>query len=231
MSRLHSLELATRALREHGPVAGFGVFVKLLRDRILGQHRMLFAMTGARALAAKVEVAAILEIRRYSVWADVPPELRADVATAGQFVWWDVAAMLQSGAEFWVGTTTGRPLAYAMTRRGDRVALYFFPMTERCSLVSHCVTLPEARGRGLYVAMLCHIGRTLALEGQTRLYIDCSDVNFASERGIRRVGYSKIGRGIHRRSGAILWRQETPPSVSRLEEGTSIAQTHSQDSP
>lgn len=217
MARLHRLELITRTLHEGGVRTAVDMIVKMGRDAVIGQHRMLFAMSGARALAAPADLPTGFNIRHHEVWDAVSHNLQAQILASARFVWWDVEAMLHAGAELWVGVQDGRPLAYAMTRRGDQVDVYFFPMTERCSLVSHCVTMPEARGQGLYVHMLRHIGRVLASEGQRRLYIDCSDFNFASERGIRRVGYTEIGRGLHRRSGSIVWWQRTPPSVSRME--------------
>ena len=79
--------------------------------------------------------------------------------------------------------------------------------------------MPEVRRQGFYTQMLHYIGRTLASEGQMRLYIDCSASNVASQRGIRRAGYTEIGCGRHRRSGATLWWQKAPPSVFRLEAG------------
>ena len=216
MTRKDRLERIAGVLREGRVLIAMGLTIELGQDVVLGARRMVFAMTGTRAAAAPVNLPERVEIHRHGIWAGVPQDLRAQISAA---VSWDGAAMLGAGAELWVAMRDGRAMAYAITRRGDRVGIYFFPLTERCSLVSHCLTMPEVRRQGFYTQMLHYIGRTLASEGQMRLYIDCSASNVASQRGIRRAGYAEIGCGRHRRSGATLWWQKAPPSVFRLEAG------------
>lgn len=216
MTRKDRLDRITGALRAGRVLTAMGLTIKLGQDVVIGSQRMVFAMTGTRAAAAPVNLPAGVDVHRHGIWEGVPQDLRAQISAA---VSWDAAAMLGAGAELWVAMRDGRAMAYAISRRGDKVGIYFFPLTERCSLVSHCLTMPEVRRQGFYTQMLHYIGRTLASEGQMRLYIDCSDSNTASQRGIRRVGYTEIGRGLHRHSGATVWWQKTPPSVSRLEAG------------
>lgn len=216
MTRKDRLERIAGVLREGRVLIAMGLTIELGQDVVLGARRIVFAMTCARAAAAPVNLPARVEIHRHGIWEGVPQDLRAQISAA---VSWDAAALLGAGAELWVAMRDGRAMAYALTRRGDRVGVYFFPLTERCSLVSHCLTMPEVRRQGFYTQMLHYIGRTLASEGQMRLYIDCSASNVASQRGIRRAGYTEIGRGRHRRSGATLWWQKAPPSVFRLEAG------------
>ncbi|TGD61193.1 hypothetical protein EYC08_19150 [Tabrizicola sp. WMC-M-20] len=213
----HRLELIVRTWQSSGATQALDVLRKSLRDAVKGQHRTLFAMTGDFARGLPATTNRHLDIARYDEWSAIPASVQNALITQKRYLWWDTEAMLATGAELWVGFQEAQPLTFSMTRRGDRVDVYFFPMTETCSLISHCVTLPEARGQGLYVDMLRHISQTLAEDRQNRLYIDCTDFNFASERGIYRAGFRTIGRGVHRRSGTTVWWQETPPSVTRLE--------------
>jgi len=215
--RFHRLELIVRTWQSGGATQAADVLRKSLRDVVKGQHRTLFAMTGQYAKHMPATVNPDLYILHYHDWSAIPEPIRNVLFVQKRYLWWDTKTMLAAGAELWVAVQGGHPLSFAVTRRGDKVDVYFFPMTETCSLISHCVTLPEARGRGLYVDMLRHVGKTLAQDGQNRLYIDCTDFNFASERGIHRAGFLAIGRGVHCRSGATIWWQETPPSVARLE--------------
>ena len=218
MPSFHRIELLRRAFRDKGAAGALDIVRRSVRDAALGQHRLLFAMSGEKAArVGRTAPPTPLDIRRRDDWAALEPETRAALAANARFVWWDMERALAAGWVAWVGHEEGAPVSFAMTRRGDRTDAYFFPMTERCALISHCVTLPEARGRGHYVAMLRHVCGALAAEGMDRVYIDCTDFNVSSERGILSAGFLPIGRGVHRRGGALVWRQETPPSVRRLE--------------
>ena len=217
MASFHRLELLKRAVQRDGLGAGLKLIWQSIHQAVSGQRRLLFAMTGEEALAIKTNQEETgFTVTCYENYEDISPELRQLISENGRHLWWNVAENLGSGAKLWVGTVNGTPLSFAQTRSGETIDVYFFPMTEDCILISHCVTLPEARGQGLYMKMLRQICCMYGALGARRLYIDCTDFNLSSARGIRAAGFHDIGRGIHFRSGKLAWFQETPPSVSRL---------------
>lgn len=55
--------------------------------------------------------------------------------------------------------------------------------------VHYCETAPEARGSGIYPAVLAHVARTLNQEGIATIRISTTRDNVASLRGIERAGY------------------------------------------
>lgn len=217
MRSFHRLELVRREWRSEGAAAAARKGWNLASEVILGQHRLLFAMTGDKAAGIEVSPPEGLAVRRYGSWDELGPQERAFVNDNARLIHWDVPRSLAAGAVTWIAAKDGTPVSIAQTRRGDRIEVYFFPMTETCVLVSHCMTLPDWRGRGYYEVMLRHVSRELQREGCRRIYIDCLRENKSSQRGIIKAGFLEIGRGIHRRNGSIVWWQETPPSVSRLE--------------
>ncbi len=217
MASFHRLELLKRTYRRDGAGASVTFVWKSVYQAIFGQQRLLFALTGADAQAAPAKNSHDdLVITCYKAFEDLPSDLIDEIADNGRYLWWNVKKNMGNGAKLWVGTQNGAALSFAQTRSGETIDVYFFPMTETCTLISHCVTLPDARGQGLYSRMLRHISSELGASGTSRVYIDCTDFNVSSENGIRAAGFHFIGRGVHHRSGKISWFQETPPSVSRL---------------
>ncbi len=217
MASYHRLNLILRSFRRDGIVGGFRTIWSLLRDRLVGQYRLLFAMSDDKARGIDISSAPPLAIRCFESWPELDEDSKAFLAANQDKIHWDVRKHMDEGMAVWIGFANEKPVTIAQTRPGQNVNVYFFPMTERCALVSHCFTTPDARGRGYYVAILKHVCRALADEGFTRIYIDCSDSNLSSERGILSTGFLPIGKGLHRRNGTTRWRQETPPSIRRLE--------------
>lgn len=189
----------------------------LFRDRVVGQHRLLFAMSGGKARQIG-SMSNTLTVQCFRSWSDLDDQSKDFLKRNQDKIHWDVQGDLNAGMSVWIGFSDGVPATIAQTRSGQNVNVYFFPMTERCALISHCFTVPDMRGRGYYVEILKHVCRTLAEEGTTRIYIDCSDSNLSSERGILSAGFLPIGQGVHRRNGTVHWRQDAPPSICRLEE-------------
>jgi len=56
-------------------------------------------------------------------------------------------------------------------------------------LIGPCVTVPEARGRGLYRRALAELGALLQAAGHKRIIIETNPENYASQRGIEAAGY------------------------------------------
>jgi len=212
----HRVQLLKHAWARGGPRAALALAINSVRDLILGQHRLLFAMTGAQAAKTDAHLPDGFVIQSYETWGQIGAALRAVLSENSRYIWWNTQKNLEGGAQFWVGARDGVPVSFAHTRGGDIIGAYFFPMTGTCELISHCVTLPTARGQGYYVHMLRHICQSLGQSGAGRVYIDCTDFNTSSARGIEAAGFHQIGRGVHRRSGALVWYQESPPSVVKL---------------
>lgn len=217
MTAYHRINLVLRALRRGDFLGSMRTICCLGRDWIMGQHRLLFSMSGEKA--QQIDVCSDkLTVRRFDDWSELDAESLSFLDDNHDKIQWDVRKHLEGGMSVWIGSSSGTPASIAQTRPGQNVRLYFFPMTERCALISHCFTTPNQRGQGFYVAILKHVCRALAESGFTRIYIDCSDSNLSSERGILSAGFLRIGRAIHKRDGTTVWYQEAPPSITRLEE-------------
>ena len=217
MTAYHRINLVLRALRRGDLSGSMQTIWRIGRDRIMGQHRLLFCMSGDKARQIDLGIGK-LTVQRFDDWSDLDTKSLAFLEANHDKIQWDVRKHLKEGMSVWIGSPDGVPATIAQTRPGQNVRLYFFPMTEHCALISHCFTAPNQRGQGFYVAILKHVCRSLVEKGFTRIYVDCSDSNLSSERGILSAGFSRIGRAVHRRDGTTVWYQETPPSVTRLEE-------------
>ncbi|WP_235575914.1 GNAT family N-acetyltransferase, partial [Roseovarius tolerans] len=209
--------LVLRALRRGDLSGSIQTIWRIGRDRITGQYRLLFCMSGDKARQVDLGTRK-LTVLRFDDWSDFDTKSLDFLEANHDKIQWDVRKHLKEGMSVWVGSFDGAPATIAQTRPGQNVRLYFFPMTERCALISHCFTAPEQRGQGFYVAILKYVCRSLGEKGFSRIYIDCSDSNLSSERGILTAGFLRIGRAIHKRNGTTVWYQETPPSVTKLEE-------------
>lgn len=56
-------------------------------------------------------------------------------------------------------------------------------------LIGPCVTIPQARGRGLYRRALAELGALLRAAGHKRIILETAPENYASQRGIEAAGY------------------------------------------
>ncbi len=118
---------------------------------------------------------------------------------------------LDQGGKLWIGRLAERFANLGGTRTGDRMDAYFFPLISQSAVFSHFVTFPGYRGKNLFPAMLVGILRTLAGQGIEIFYIDCTDWNIPSIRGIERAGFQLIGHGRDHGSGKLVWFQTAKP--------------------
>jgi RimJ/RimL family protein N-acetyltransferase len=78
--------------------------------------------------------------------------------------------------------------------------------------ITHCVTLPSFRGRGVYPFMIRWLCRRAAEDGVKRIFMITSETNVASQRGIEKAGLRRDGRiwrhvfEVFPGSPAITWR-------------------------
>ncbi|MEP7064901.1 MAG: GNAT family N-acetyltransferase [Gemmatimonadota bacterium] len=69
--------------------------------------------------------------------------------------------------------------------------------------LTHCITLPEFRNRGVYTYMIRTLCAMAAKAGVRRVYMITNRTNIASQRGILKAGLKQTG-GIHRHVFAFL---------------------------
>ncbi len=62
--------------------------------------------------------------------------------------------------------------------------------------------------------MMSFITRTLFSQCAEWFFIDCSDWNLPSIRGIEKAGFKKIGYGTHKRNGQLIWHQVAKPDLT-----------------
>ncbi|MGH2516468.1 MAG: GNAT family N-acetyltransferase, partial [Ktedonobacterales bacterium] len=89
----------------------------------------------------------------------------------------------------------GSVLAYGwIARAGDAVNDLGFPleMPPGEGWIYDCATVPAARGRGLYTALLHTMRVEFASQGLERGWIGTEPRNWASQRGIARAGFQKV---------------------------------------
>ncbi len=217
MKKHYKLQVLWWATRERGLTGAASTLSKILRSVLLGQRRLIFT------LAISVQyLPPVCKIRGYEVELITSSDLinntlKEQLIQHRSSIRSDAETMLKNGACLWVGYLDGHLANLAWTRTGDKVQSYFFPLVTECILISHCVTLPDYRGRGLYPAIMTHIIRTLGSKGFERFYVDCSDWNVASERPIRRLGFYLIGRGKYKKTGRLAWYQDAPQDFRRIQ--------------
>ena len=217
MGKYHRLEVISRSFFEGGLRDLICTSFRIARSGLFGQRRLIFGrMPSAQHLIppGKGSDCKIVSITSSDMIDDV---LKDNFLQYRRYMGWDTETMLRKGACLWVVYLNGELAHVSWTRTGDKIRSYFFPMTPECVLISHSVTIPEFRGRGLFPVVLEEIVRMLAQKGFKRFYIDCSDWNQSSKRAIERAGFSLIGRGKCKRKGRLAWYQESPPDFTQAE--------------
>jgi|GEM_PF-4342991 len=217
MRQYHRLHMLWGSARREG-FRGFARTTwRLARDVLFGQHRLVFGLYASQ----EGQSPATVDGREFTVSGiasvgEIGEELREELSRNRRFFWWDVDEALKAGSRLWLGYWEGRLACLLWTVPGGKQGSYFFPLTDRCTLVAHCVTLPEYRKRGCFTRGLKLVIASLVREGYHRFYVDCSDWNVPSRKAIERAGFRLIGHGKCRRKGRLIWYQEATPDVARL---------------
>jgi hypothetical protein len=172
------------------------------RAKFLSDHRLVFEQA---ANEVRDESSASLCVIEHKDWSSIPPEFRSTLVAHTRQLQWDLQDTVESGGTLWLGLEHGLIEGFAITRRGDQLERYFFPLNADCIVISHCMTLQAFRGRGIYPALLQSILLRLSTSCD-RFYIDCTDYREASARGITKAGFHFIGRGICHRNGRLEWK-------------------------
>ena len=189
--------------RRNGVIAGFETAFRVARNIIWGDARLLFLM-GRNDLATCGKPAPRLRVVRFDRETGINANLQQMIERHRRHLWWDIDGLLKSGHVFYAGYAEEEMCCFAAIRSGPDVERYFFPMGEDWMLISHCVTLPGARGKGFYPELLQHVIH-LNSEWCGTVVIDASDWNRSSAKPIERVGFHRVGLGMHRHGGKILF--------------------------
>lgn len=146
------------------------------------------ATPGARVRTAQAGDAAALRAAMVAVNAD-QPEL-AEVRLRGKRL-----GYLAEALEPAQGIAASEVLSYGwIARAGDKVNDLGFPLALPPSegWIYDCATVPDARGRGLYVALLMTMRAEFQRYGLERGWIGTAPANWASQRGIAHAGFQKV---------------------------------------
>ena len=88
----------------------------------------------------------------------------------------------------------------------EETTKYCFAPGSRGFMIHNCYTLPEHRGKGLYPATLSFACNDLRSQVEAaRIFIECSVVNYASQRGILKAGFAPLGWTINVRNRNWYW--------------------------
>ena len=74
-----------------------------------------------------------------------------------------------------------------------------YNLENKVGYIYHCFTIDDARGYGIYPAVLRHICEVFKSDGLQEVYIYCMDKNIASMKGIEKAGFKRLTtRGLTR---------------------------------
>jgi hypothetical protein len=209
----YAFELVKHTLSEGKPFKTLTLAWRIGRCKMARQHRLVYSLSAAGLDRVPVVEIPGYEVEGISSWETVGSSLRREFEKHKQLIYWDVQGFLEQGGKIWLGRLEGRLANLGGTRTGDRMDFYFFPLIPKSAVFSHFVTFPDFRGKNLFQAMMGKILLTLAGQGVEQFYIDCTDWNIPSIRGIERTGFQLIGHGQAGRSGKLVWFQTSKPCV------------------
>jgi len=212
----YGLAVLRYATRKEGLKGLISLSLKIIRSKLFGHRSLIFSFD-----LSSSEGFSPIKVPNYKiVW--IPSLNMFDETLKDEFVQYkryifpDTETVLCKGSHLWAGYLNGQLAHLSCTRTGDKIDSDFFPMTADCVLISHSLTLPDYRGRGLYLATLTHIIYVLGNKGFKRFYTSCYDYNIFSQRAILHAGFHLIGQGNLKRKGHLTWYQESPINSARL---------------
>lgn len=105
-------------------------------------------------------------------------------------------SFLARGDRGWYAYLDGRVVHRSWLVRGPTVMRLWsrfgaWPIPDGAAYLHYCETAPEARGHGIYPAVLSHAARD---SGAREVYISTEEGNVASRRGIEKAGFAEIAR-------------------------------------
>lgn len=146
-------------------------------DCIVYQHRLLTEPE------ARVEIRAVTEANVADAIGFDPPR-RIE----------EFRSFLARGDRGWYGYVDGRWVHRSWLVHGPAVMRLWrgygsWPIPPKAAYIHYCETVAEARGRGIYPAVLGRIAYETRIHD---LFITCEVANAASRRGIEKAGFAEI---------------------------------------
>lgn len=178
---------------------GIGGFAQFVRTRLAHRREdLLFDMSlGAVAPAPAPAAFDIVVVDRNSIGTASVADIERQVFVNDNVDY--RAGLTQDDMLFAAVAGDGRVLSY-----GFVLFRSFYKRVLRepidVPMIGNCFTEPEARGRGLYPALLRAMCDELARRGHRRVIISCAPDNVASRRGIERAGF----RAVHHLVSVVL---------------------------
>lgn len=200
----HRIQLLRRALRE-GPVAFARLARMMLRDILLYQKTLVFALSTEGVAELPRRPLIEVELREYRSWEGVEPPVRKMLEDRRDDFWWNTQEWLSLGWRMWAGFVGGDLAIVCWTRDHTQSSRFCIPLQPDETLIWQTSTAAAYRGRGIFGAVLDHVVRQLTAEGNRRLYVCCLESNMASRRGIERCGFRPIGYLMIKAGGAWTW--------------------------
>jgi hypothetical protein len=200
--RYYKLDLFTRTLRRGMPLQAIRLAWQVVRSRLFYERRHVYGLRASDL--ARIPTSEVLDsqIECLSDPSQIE-ELERELRTHPKVLHDDLCRLQERGALFWVARIDGQLATLGISQRGDLLDRFYFPLMSNVAVLSHFVTFPAFRGRGLYPSLLACIARQLAAAGVECFLIECCDWNMASRQGIERAGYQHIGYGKVTRGGRL----------------------------
>jgi RimJ/RimL family protein N-acetyltransferase len=209
----YKVEIVKRTSFSNLPLVAVIVY-RIVLGKIIGERRLMYTLASSDLGKVKATETPNYVIECLPTWSDVHHSLRQELSQKRSCLGWDAEKLFDQGGTLWIGRSHGQLASAGWSRAGSKVRSWFFPLAPTWFVISHAITLPEFRGADLYPAMLWFIVRTLAGQGAERFFIDCNDWNVPSIRGIKKAGFQKIGSGVSKRNGHLLWYQVAKPDLT-----------------
>lgn len=179
------------------------LLLRIIRERLFGYHYRVFSATPFDIAKGSPPVASGYEVEPV---VSIDESLRSELLEYGVQTWFDFDVRSGNGGTVWIGRLKGEIAHIALTKRGNDVTSFFFPLSPDSVRISNCVTLPAYRRRGLYMATLRQVVRSMSEAGIRSFFLEVLDWNRPSLAAVERAGFRCIGYGILRRDQSRIWR-------------------------
>lgn len=194
------------------------VCYRVLRGKLLGgDFRNIYALAGSNVRNICSDQMHDYEINRFNSWSELNEHSRKELSDCCGGDLKDITKLFDDNGCLWIGRLRGKITNLGWSRLGNKVAIWFFPLSPRWAILSHFETLPEQRGKGLYPKLLSHIMNELGKQGVEGYIIDCADWNLPSGQGIEKLGFKLIGHGVHRWGKYLIYYQWSKPDFNLLD--------------
>ncbi len=215
MKMPYKYTIVKRLIFSGRPFAALWVCYRVLKARLLGgNYRHIYDLAVSDAIDLCKNHMHDYQIDHFNSWAELDTPDRNELIQYQGRDLEGIQELFDKGGCLWLGRLRGKITNLGWSRWGNRVNVWFFPLSPKWVVISHAETLAVHRGRGLYVIFLSHIINELSKQGAEGFIIDCNDWNLPSVRGIEKVGFRLLGYGVHRWHKHLSYYQRSRPDFS-----------------